>query len=123
MTTGILRQNSMRLTILLALISFSLSGQVRYDFVVAKNGSGDFTTVQQAIDAVPDYRKNPTTIFIKKGTYKEKLVLAASKTNVKFIGEDAEVTILTNDDYAQKKNRFGEEMGTTGSSSFFCFWR
>src|SRR5690606_21990772 len=53
--------------------------------------------------------------------YKEKLVLAASKTNVSLIGEDAEVTVVTNDDFAQKKNKFGEEMGTTGSTSFFVF--
>lgn len=122
MTTGTLKQSSMlRLTFLLTLVSSSLCGQARYDFIVAKDGSGDFVTVQQAIDAVPDYRKNQTTIFIKKGVYKEKLVLAASKTNVKFIGEDLAGTILTNDDYAQKKNRFGEEMGTTGSSGFFVF--
>ncbi|MBW6534041.1 MAG: pectin esterase [Mariniphaga sp.] len=92
-----------------------------YDFVIAKDGSGDFTTVQEAINAVPDFRKNKTTIFIKNGIYKEKLVLPASKTNVSFIGEDVEKTILTHDDFASKKNRFGEEMGTTGSSSFFIF--
>ncbi|WP_167607233.1 pectinesterase family protein [Maribellus sediminis] len=92
-----------------------------FDFVVAKDGSGDFSTVQEAIDAVPDFRKNRTTIFIKAGVYKEKLVLAASKTNVTFIGEDLEKTILTYDDFASKKNRFGEEMGTTGSTSFYIF--
>lgn len=92
-----------------------------YDFVVAKDGSGDFTTVQEAINAVPDFRKNRTIIFIKPGVYKEKLILPASKTNVTFIGEDVEKTILTFDDFASKKNRFGEEMGTTGSSSFFIF--
>jgi len=92
-----------------------------YDFVVAKDGSGNFTTVQEAINAVPDFRKNRTSIFIKKGIYKEKLVLPASKINVTFTGENMEKTILTFDDYAQKKNRFGEEMGTTGSSSFFVF--
>jgi pectinesterase len=111
----------LRLTILLLIGNFLCHGQARYDFVVAQDGTGDFTTVQQAIDAVPDYRKNQTTIFIKKGAYSEKLVLAASKTNVRFIGEDARATILTYNDYAQKKNRFGEEMGTTGSSSFFVF--
>jgi pectinesterase len=47
--------------------------------------------------------------------------LPASKTNVVFIGEDVEKTILTYDDYASKKNRFGEEIGTTGSTSFFIF--
>ena len=93
----------------------------RYDFVVATDASGDFTTVQAAINAVPDYRRNPTTIFIRNGVYKEKLTLPGSKTNVKFIGEDWEKTILTYDDFASKKNRFGEEVGTTGSTSFFIF--
>lgn len=92
-----------------------------YHFVVAPDGSGDFRTVQEAINAVPDFRKNETRIFIKKGTYKEKLVLAGSKTNVVFIGEDRDQTILTYDDFALKKNRFGEEIGTTGSTSFFVF--
>lgn len=91
------------------------------DFVVAKDGSGDFTTVQEAINAVPDYRKVETTIWIKAGIYKEKIILPTSKTNVTFIGEDVNTTVLTNDDYASKKNRFGEEMGTTGSSGFFVF--
>nr|GFD42108.1 pectinesterase 31-like protein [Tanacetum cinerariifolium] len=49
-------------------------------FTVAQDGSGDFRTVQEAINAVPDLRKKETTIFIKKGIYKEKLVLAGSKT-------------------------------------------
>lgn len=92
-----------------------------YDFVVSSDGTGHFRTVQEAINAVPDFRKNETKIFIKKGVYKEKLVLAGSKTNVVFIGEDRDKTILTYDDFAQKKNRFGEEIGTTGSTSFFVF--
>jgi pectinesterase len=92
-----------------------------YNFVVAADGSGDFQTVQDAIDAVPDFRKKETVIFIKNGVYKEKLVLPASKNQVTFMGEDVEKTIITNDDYASKKNVFGEEMGTTGSSGFFVF--
>jgi len=92
-----------------------------FDLVVSKDGDGDFTTVQEAINAVPDFRKNTTTIFIKNGIYKEKLILPASKNQVTFIGESVEKTIITNDDYASKLNRFGEEMGTTGSSGFFVF--
>ncbi|MFT3739024.1 MAG: pectinesterase family protein [Breznakibacter sp.] len=88
-------------------------------FVVAIDGSGDFTSVQQAIDAVPHLRKARTVIFIKNGVYKEKLHLPSNKTNVTFVGEDVNKTILTYDDYAQGKNRFGEEMGTSASSSFF----
>lgn len=108
------------ISLLLCLFLLQAKAQ-QQDFVVATDGSGNFTTVQEAIDAVPDFRKNTTTIFIKKGVYKEKLVLPASKTNVTFVGEDVKTTILTYDDFASKKNKFGEEMGTTGSTSFFVF--
>ena len=90
-------------------------------FVVAADGSGDFRTVQEAINAVPDFRKATTVIFIKKGVYKEKIVLPESKQHIQFEGEDANEVIITNDDYARKKNRFGEEMGTSGSSGFFIY--
>lgn len=90
-----------------------------YDFVVAKDGSGDFKTIQQAINAVPDLRKNRTTIFIKNGVYKEKLNLPSTKQNVKFIGQNVDSVVFTYDDYANKKNIFGEEIGTSGSASFF----
>lgn len=92
-----------------------------YDFVVAGDGSGDFTTVQAAIDAIPHLRNQRTVVFIKKGIYKEKLMLPPTKTNVTFIGEEVAETILTFDDYASKKNAFGEEIGTSGSSSFFIY--
>lgn len=92
-----------------------------YHFIVSKDGQGDFIKIQDAINAIPDFRKNETRIFIKNGVYKEKLVLPESKTNLTFIGEDKLNTILTYDDYAQKLNKFGEEMGTTGSTSFFIF--
>lgn len=109
------------LALLLCFVLHFAQAQQKYDFVVAQDGTGDFRTVQEAINAVPDFRKQETTVFIKNGVYKEKLVLPASKTSVKFIGEDVRKTILTHDDFASKKNGFGEEMGTTGSSSFFIF--
>lgn len=102
---------------LIPITSFSQS----YDFVVAADGSGNYKTVQEAFNAVPDFRKNITTIFLKSGIYKEKLILAGSKTNVRLIGEEATKTIITHDDYASKKNKFGEEMGTTGSTTFYVF--
>ncbi|OFY55334.1 MAG: hypothetical protein A2X22_02805 [Bacteroidetes bacterium GWF2_49_14] len=91
------------------------------DFIVADDGTGDFMTVQEAINAVPDFRNKRTTIFIKNGTYREKLILPSSKTNVTFIGENVDRTILTFDDFAAKTNRFGEPVGTTGSASFYIF--
>jgi pectinesterase len=90
-------------------------------FTVAQDGSGDFRTVQEAINAVPDFRKKVTTIFIKKGVYKEKLVLAGCKNLVKLVGEDLLKTVLTYDDYNQKKNIFGEDKGTSGSASIYIY--
>lgn len=91
-----------------------------YDFVVAKDGSGDFFTIQEAINAVPDFRKEKrTTILVRKGNYKEKLIVPASKLNISLIGENG--AVLTNDDYAQKKNYFGENMSTSGSSTCYIY--
>jgi pectinesterase len=105
--------------LLFFIMSVAMEAQTKYDFVVAQDGTGDFKTIQEAINAVPDMRANRTHIFIKAGLYKEKLVLAPSKTNVSFVGEDVQRTIITYDDFAAKKNRFGEEIGTFGSPSFF----
>lgn len=97
-----------------------ISGQNKR-IIVAQDGTGDYKTVQEAINAVPDFRKVSTAIFIRNGIYKEKLNLSASKKLVKLIGENVEKTILTYDDYATKKNSFGEEKGTSGSSSFYIY--
>jgi pectinesterase len=111
-----------RKIVLCALFFFSiLIHAQKYDFTVAQDGSGDFKTVQEAINAVPDMRVNRTFILIKAGIYKEKLTLPATKTNVSFIGEDVTKTVLTYDDFASHKNRFGENIGTSGSSSFFIY--
>ncbi len=91
-----------------------------YDFVVAKDGSGDFFTIQEAVNAVPDFRKkNRTTILVRKGEYKEKVVIPESKINISLIGEEG--AVLTNDDYASKENRFGEEMSTSGSATCYIY--
>lgn len=91
-----------------------------YDFVVAKDGSGDFFTVQEAINAVPDFRKNKrTTILVRKGEYKERVIIPECKINVSLIGEEG--TVITDDNYASKKNIFGDEMSTSGSSTVYIY--
>ncbi|RZK42596.1 MAG: pectin esterase [Pedobacter sp.] len=107
----------------LSFVSLSFGSNLvdKYDFVVAADGSGNFKTVQEAINAVPDFRKVRTTIFIKKGTYKEKINISSSKNLISLIGESVTETILTYDDWAQKKNSFGEEKGTSGSSSMYVY--
>jgi pectinesterase len=61
--------------------------------VVCGDGTGDFNTVQGAIDFVPDKNPERVTIFIKNGTY-EKIVYFRSKTNITFLGEDRDKVIV-----------------------------
>lgn len=115
----------MKIRIILIILAFRLglsvqAAAVLYDLIVAQDGSGDYTTIQAAINAVPDYRKvGPTHILIKAGLYKEKIVIAASKEKVHLTGEDG--VVITYDDYASKPNIFGEENGTSGSGSIYIF--
>lgn len=111
----------------IALVMVTLFGATQFvlaqarQIVVAQDGTGDFNTVQQAIDAVKDSNNFVTTIYIRNGVYKEKLNLPESKRNIHFIGQQVEKTILTYDDYASKKDSTGKDIGTSGSSSFFIF--
>ena len=61
--------------------------------VVAADGTGDFNTVQGAIDFIPDYQPERTTIFIKNGRYEE-IVYFRNKTNVTFLGESRDSVIV-----------------------------
>jgi len=80
---------------------------------VAKNGTGQYATVQAAFRAVPANYTGLWTIFVKKGTYYEKDTLAAGKVNVMLVGEDRDSTIITYDDYG---DRYGSGIpGTNGS--------
>lgn len=59
-------------------------------YVVSKDGSGAYTTIQAALDAVPSDNRNYVVIFIKKGVYNEHV--AITKSFVALIGEDREST-------------------------------
>lgn len=95
---------------------------VEYDFVVAKDGSGDFFTVQEAIDAAPDYcKQDETTIYVKDGRYREKVTIPANKQRLHLIGQSAEGTVITWNDYAKKIGPTGYEMGTSATSTVFLY--
>ncbi|MBO5684975.1 MAG: hypothetical protein J6R73_00105, partial [Alistipes sp.] len=87
-------------------------------YVVAKDGTGDYETVQAALNALKSNQTTPQVIYIKAGTYHEKMLVESNKTNVTLIGEDAATTILTYDDYSGKKDNNGNEIGTQNSASF-----
>ncbi len=92
-----------------------------YHFVVSPDGHGDFKTVQEAIDACPDYsHKEITRILVKAGTYKEMVSIPHTKFRLYIKGEGAENTLITYDKYA-KALWPGRDIavGTSGSASVY----
>lgn len=69
---------------------------------VARDCSGDYTTIQDAINSCRDLGQELITIYIKSGVYKEKIVIPSWKTNIKLIGESRDSTIITYDDFSGK---------------------
>lgn len=85
--------------------------------LVALDGSGDYNNLQDAIDAIPENNFQRVIIRVKKGIYKQKLNI--TKAFITLIGEDAENTIITFDDYARKPLLNGDPMRTFNSYSVF----
>ena len=107
------------LWIFLAFFSMQLKAQT-YDIVVAKDGSGNYTTVQAAVNAAPSNSSARTEIYIKNGTYYEVITVPSNKTNLTFIGQSSTGTILTYNNYASKINpATGTAYGTSNSASTF----
>ena len=103
------------LLIILAPITTFAAG--KYDnpdtIFVARDGTAEFRTIDEAIEvcrAFMDYHK---VIFVKNGTYKEKLIIPQWLQNIEICGESAEKTIITYDDHANvKRPETGKPMGT-----------
>ena len=80
---------------------------------VARDGTAEFRNVADAIEvcrAFMDYHK---VIFVKRGTYKEKLIVPSWLDNIEIVGEDVEQTIITFDDHANIRLAGTEQgMGT-----------
>lgn len=85
-------------------VSAIVSAQ-KYDFVVAQDGSGNFKTIQAAVDASKAFPDAPVTIFIKNGIYTEKVMIPGCNTHLRLIGESRDKTILTYGDYFDKIKR------------------
>ncbi|GGF17220.1 pectinesterase family protein [Hymenobacter cavernae] len=102
---------------LLLICSAFYSQLYAYDLVVAKDGSGNYTTVQAAINAVPTGPTSVYSIFIKNGIYQEKVTVPANKPFVQLVGESVANTILTWNDNANTPNGSGGTLGTGGSGS------
>jgi pectinesterase len=95
------------MSLLAMFVAVAASAASKYDnpdtIVVARDGTGEFRNVAEALEvcrAFMDYHK---VIYVKKGTYKEKIVVPQWLTNIEILGEDCANTIITYDDHANIK--------------------
>ncbi len=64
-----------------------------HKIIVDKNGNGDFKSIQSAINSLGDSSAQPQLIYIKNGTYNEKILIA--KNNIILDGENRDKVIIT----------------------------
>lgn len=83
-------------------------------FTVSKDGNGDFSSIQAAIDACKAFPDERIVIFVKNGVYSEKITVPSCNTHLTIKGESADNTIITWDDFFSKINR--------GRNSTFYTW-
>ena len=85
-------------------------------YIIAKDGSGDFTSIQAAIDAVPLSNRHPIILLIRMDEYHEKVIV--NKDNIRIIGEARDRTVITNSGCAKDLDDEGKEKGTFLSYTF-----
>ncbi|GJQ63853.1 MAG: hypothetical protein SCALA702_29060 [Melioribacteraceae bacterium] len=81
-----------KIFLLFTLLFSSIFAGERADLIVAKDDSGDFLKIQDALDAVPKGNEKLFIILVKDGLYKEKLIIRES--NIAIVGESKEKTII-----------------------------
>lgn len=79
-----------------------LSAQTEWkrNIVVARDGTGDYRTLTEAMEGIRAFMDYKVTVLIKNGTYKEKVIIPSWIENVDLIGESVENTTITFDDHA-----------------------
>src|SRR5215210_6796850 len=80
---------------LIVQLLFNPAAIAQKKITVDSDGKADFKSIQEAINSLPDSSTTVNTIFIKKGTYHEKVFI--TKHNIIFEGEDRDKTIITQD--------------------------
>ena len=104
-------------------LDFTISEKKVHSFVVAKDSTGDFITINEAIEAASDNGER-TTIFIKKGTYNEKVFIGnrwqTSNKIISLIGENVDSVIISWSDYQGKVISYPGKEGTITADGMTC---
>ncbi|KAK4483722.1 hypothetical protein RD792_010924 [Penstemon davidsonii] len=77
------------------LLQAAANGTLLADAVVALDGTGDFTTIEDAIHAAPEYSTKRYVIYIKKGVYNEYVEISKKKWNIMMIGDGIDATVIS----------------------------
>ena len=93
------------LSLVLVLVgTLAVNAANKYDnpdtLFVARDGTAEFRNIDDAIEVCRAFMEYHKVIFVKKGTYKEKLIVPSWLTNIEICGEDRDNTIITYDDHA-----------------------
>lgn len=84
----------------LLMVSSACAQERKDTIVVSRDGTGDFRTLQEAIESPRAFMDFTVTIYVKNGIYKEKVIVPSWLENIDIIGEDRDKTIITYDDHA-----------------------
>ena len=99
------------LAMMLFLAAWPVLAANKYDnpdtLVVSRDGTGEFRTIDEAIEVCRAFMDYTKVIYVKKGVYKEKLIIPSWLTNITICGEDRDNTIITWDDHANIKMPVG----------------
>ena len=88
------------LLLLLSVVSVAWAQERQDTIVVSRDGTGNFRTLQEAIESARAFMEYTVTIYVKNGVYKEKVIVPSWVENIDIIGEDRDKTIITYDDHA-----------------------
>jgi unsaturated rhamnogalacturonyl hydrolase len=85
------------------------SGTSSYDIIVAGDGTGDYRTINEAIEALPMFNYERRVIYIRNGIYNEKIRI--EQDYVTLIGENRDSTIIR---YSQLRDDWESDRDYTG---------
>lgn len=124
---GVILHNSNRTQVFLGWLSrldrrllLSSSTKVKAHLIVAKDGSGNFRTVQAALDAAAKRKRaSRFIIYVKRGVYRENIEVANTNYNIMLLGDGMKHTIITSS--RSVKTGYTTYSSATAGKNFYFF--
>jgi pectinesterase len=90
--------------LLLVLPSICMADDIQYRIVVARDGSGDFKSIQQAVNSAKSFPDRRIVVYVRNGVYTEKVKIHEWNTLLSLVGESREGTVIAYGDHYKKIN-------------------